>query len=100
MTKMKIIVNWPVRKRKTFENNYSQGRSRMGMPLRYFTLQYDTKRTESQYNSNKYVIHQYRIITLAHLISCFSLESQFFLTTLLCSIVIQEKIIVLMEANL
>jgi len=35
LVKMKIIVNWSVRKRKTFENNYSQGRSRMGMPLRY-----------------------------------------------------------------
>jgi hypothetical protein len=35
LAKMKIIVNWSVRKRKTFENNYSQGRSRMGMPLRY-----------------------------------------------------------------
>jgi hypothetical protein len=32
---VKIIVNWSMRKRKTFENNYSQGRSRMGMPLRY-----------------------------------------------------------------
>ncbi len=36
LAKVKIIVNWSVRKRKTFENNYSQGRSRMGMPLRYF----------------------------------------------------------------
>jgi hypothetical protein len=32
---VKIIVNWLVRKKKTFENNYSQGRSWMGMPLRY-----------------------------------------------------------------
>jgi hypothetical protein len=30
---VKIIVNWSVQKRKTFENNYSQGMSRMGMPL-------------------------------------------------------------------
>ncbi len=35
LAKVKIIVNWLVRKRKTFENNYSQGRSQMGMPLRY-----------------------------------------------------------------
>jgi hypothetical protein len=27
------LVN--AKKKKTFENNYSQGRSRMGMPLRY-----------------------------------------------------------------
>jgi len=33
LTKVKIIVNWLVQKRKTFENNYSQDRSRMGMPL-------------------------------------------------------------------
>jgi hypothetical protein len=35
LVKVKIIVNWSVRKTKTFENNYSQGRSRMGMPLWY-----------------------------------------------------------------
>jgi hypothetical protein len=34
LTKVKIIVNWSVRKRNFFENNYSQGRSQMGMPLR------------------------------------------------------------------
>jgi len=34
LAKVKIIVNWSVQKRKTFENDYSQGRSWMGMPLR------------------------------------------------------------------
>jgi hypothetical protein len=38
LAKVKIIVNWSVQKRKTFENNYSQGRSRMGMPLWYIFL--------------------------------------------------------------
>jgi len=46
LAKVKIIVNWSMRKRKTFENNYSQGKSRMGMPLRYIicysTLTYPT----------------------------------------------------------
>jgi hypothetical protein len=35
LAKVKIIMNWSVWKRKTFENNYSQGKLRMGMPLRY-----------------------------------------------------------------